>query len=340
VVARRPWSSNGAAAACFGGLLLCCTDACAAALSWAAPVVCPNQTEVTERIDAARGGPLTDEAAVVFDAEVSDDSAGKLTLTVRTRVADQHEGVEQARTLTANDCEELVTAFVQMVSLALGPYVAPTSTEPNPDKGAVPAAAPPPAAADAPKSRASAGSGEDGHVAPSFAQEETVRLSAFAVLDTASLWTVSVGVQVGVGLAVAKAFELRGVLGYVPAHTFRAEWENPRAEGRFSLALGGVLGCSVSAKRPFRANFCGGMEMGSLSAGARGISTPKSDNVLWLAARGDMLVGVEVLRGMRVLALCSFVFPLLRHEFSLDGAPFHRIPGVVPRFGLGLEYAL
>jgi hypothetical protein len=338
VLVRLLWSSNGAAAACFGGLLLCCTDACAAAFSWAAPEVCPNQPEVAERIDAARGGPLADNAAVVFAADVSDDSAGKLTLTVRTQISGQREGAEQARTLTATDCEELVTAFVQMVSLAIGPYVAPESTEPNPEKGTVPAAAPPPAVADAPKARASAGSREDARAAPSVTQTETLRLSAFAVLDTGSLWIASVGVQLGVGVALAKAFELRGVLGYVPAHTFYAEWESPRAQGRFSLAWGGVLGCSVSSKGPFRGNFCGGMEVGSVSAAARGITTPKSDDVLWLAARGDMLLGVEVLRGLRVFALCGFAFPLLRHEFSLSGVPFHKIPGAVPRFGLGMEY--
>jgi hypothetical protein len=338
VLVRHFSLQNGAAAVCFGGLLLCCADARAAAFSWTAPEGCPSRAEVAERIDAARGGPLAGEAAVRFDAVVSADAPKTLKLTVHTRVVDQHDGAEQARTLTATDCEELVTAFVQMVSLALGPYVAPESTEPNATEGAVPTAAPPPAVADTPKSLATAAANEDARAAPILSREETVRLSASAVLDTGSLWIASAGVQLGVGLALAKAFELRGVLGYTPAHTFRAEWESPRAEGRFNLVMAGALGCAVGSRGTLRGNFCGGMEVGNLSAAARGVSAPKSDDVLWLAARGDLLVGVEMLRGLRVFGLCSFVFPLLRHEFSLSGVPFHRIPRAVPRFGLGVEY--
>jgi hypothetical protein len=296
--------------------------------------------EVGERIDAARGGPLTDEAGVMFEADVSEDQPGQLKLTVRTRVLEGGAGAPQTRTLSATDCEELVTAFVQIVSLALGPYVTPENSQPNQEANVESVEPPPPAVAAAEKPRGTGGSDDDARSAPSLPQEETLRLSAFALLDTASLGDLSVGPQLGVGLALRKGFELRGVVGYVPPHAMRAERDNTSAGGRFSLAFGGVLGCSMSVKGPFRGNFCAGIEAGNLSAAGVGVSAPKSDHVLWLAARGDIVLGVQVLPGLRTLVLCSLVFPVLHHEFSLSGVPLHKIPGSVPRAGLGLEYGL
>ncbi len=320
------------------GVLGLATTARAATVSWTAPAVCPDHALVVERIEAARGGPLAGDAAVDFAAEVSEQADGRLRLTVR--VGDEGAG----RTLLAGDCEELATALGQIVSLALGPHVPREGAEPPAEPASeVPAQPDAPASDRTPPQKFSlfddaADPVRDTKRSAPRAREKARLVGLLGMFDGGALGTASLGVQLEAGVGPASWFELRAVGGYVPSHSKSSE-DSAQAGGLFSLLFAGMLGCAVWYASPWSTPLCGGMEVGSLRASGSGVSEPDSKDVWWLAARADARLGVELTSSLRANLLAGLVLPLLRHEFSVDGARIFRIPALSPRAGLGLEYA-
>lgn len=331
------WAALGS----FGGVMVCSVPARGASLSWEAPASCPAVAEVVERIEATLGRPLAQAPPVAFAAQVGEDPGGRFTLTVRTRASDEEENAAQTRTLTARRCDELVTALAQVVSLALGPHV-PKSTEPE-DRSERPEPLDASEAGNASNEQPALARAEPPRRWPvparPTATSPTARIGVLAVVDTASLGTTSQGVHLETGWSLSAGLELRGLMGYVPPHGVDAEADDANAGGRFALLFGGLLACTPLLETSWRVPICVGVEAGRWNASGTGVSEPETDDVLWVAARADVRLGVEVVPGLRASVLGGLVAPLIRHEFSVAGASVHRMPALAPRAGLGLEYA-
>lgn len=328
---------------CHGSVLLCGAPARAASLSWEAPAACPGQQEVLARLEAARGGPLAEDPPVDFEAEVAESTDGRLSLRVRTRVAD-HGDSTKGRTLVANDCEELVAALEQVVSLALGPHKPREPAESgNAPAGELPAAKSAEAAresAAAPsRTRGSAArTGARQDIAPTerSADEEVGLVALRGVLDLASLGVAAFGGELEAGLRLGSTFELRGLLGIVPPRDLASERGD--AGGQFTRVVAGAEGCAALREAPWRFPFCAGVEAGRLSATGTGVTAPASKDALWLAARAHIHSELDLSSGVRACFLVGIVVPLARREFRVANATLHEIPLLSPRVGLGVEY--
>jgi hypothetical protein len=334
-----------------GGLIasaLWSSAAHGASVSWNAPASCPGRGEVLDRIEAARDRPLTMDPQVLFTATVTEEPSGRLTLTVHTRAGEGEVRAAPTRSLQAAECEELVAALVQIVSLALGPAVTRESAE---TEGSAPGSETARGTESTPEKTAEPPDEASGaeptkpwtDVEPAALpplMEERARVGLLGVLDTASFGDASLGVHLEAGISLTSAFELRGALGYVPPHAVAGVPRDRNAGGRFSLALAAALACVSWSSRPWRLPFCAGLEGGRWAASGVGVSRPQSDSVAWFAGRAEALIGFSLGGGLRANLLGGLVVPLVRHEFLIVGAQVHRIPALSLRAGMGLEYEL
>ena len=106
-------------------------------LEWSAPARCPTASAVQERLTRALVDSAADPRGLRARASVTEDEGGVLTLVLEL---ERDDGPVGQRTLQASDCNELATAAVLIVALAVDPNAAIEEpvVEPPPEDGQVP----------------------------------------------------------------------------------------------------------------------------------------------------------------------------------------------------------
>jgi hypothetical protein len=87
-------------------------------LEWSAPAHCPSASAVQQRLTRALADSAADPHGLRARASVTEDASGVLTLALEL---DRDDGPVGRRTMQAGDCNELATAAVLIVALAVDP---------------------------------------------------------------------------------------------------------------------------------------------------------------------------------------------------------------------------
>jgi hypothetical protein len=99
-------------------------------LEWSAPARCPSASAVQQRLTRALADSAADPRGLRARASVTEDDSGALTLAL---ALDRDDGPVGRRTMQAGDCDELATAAVLIVALAVDPDA--KLEDPLPDAG-------------------------------------------------------------------------------------------------------------------------------------------------------------------------------------------------------------
>ncbi|MBX3190466.1 MAG: hypothetical protein KF819_25930 [Labilithrix sp.] len=285
---------------------------------------CPDEPALRAAVAARLGyDPFFPHAAATLFAEVTREGG---TYRARVKLVDEGSVVRGARDLEHKGprCADLVDAMALTMSIAIDPRSltsppAPSVVEEPPRQDDPPPAegppAPPPAAVDAPPPRAAA---------PEIAS----RVGLFATL-AASGWF---------GAAPAPATGLTAGVG------LRRDWLAVLVEGRFdlpssrevaagtvetSLVAGSIAPCFVRGV----VFGCAVATLGSLSARARGITFPSSDDALHFLLGGRAGVAIPLSGAVEIRAHGDLLYAATPQILRIDGRDVYTLP----RLGAGIS---
>lgn len=325
-------------------------------LEWSAPARCPTASAVQERLTRTLAGSAADPRGLRAQASISEDEGGALTLVLEL---ERDDGPVGRRELRASDCDELATAAVLIVALAVDPEAAieepdvpppadrtvpepsetdpSTSTEPGPSETESPStneperpprATPTPPATDRlPPERPSARTLHAG-----------LRLGAGAGV---SVLTEASAVVSAAATAWGRAFRVElGATYWTPVEV---RTEGSAAGGRLQQWTIDARGCGLLRPGPLELPLCGGFDVGAVHGVGVGVTAPRQATSLRLAfAAGAALVWRPARWKQRVGPWigADLLVALVRARFrATPAAPglVHHTPPVGGRVAAGIE---
>lgn len=305
------WLSSGASSA---SVLLLLASAEAAELDWHGDSNCDRSEFVAEQVENLVGRPLADVDGLGFEIRVQPraDEIWELTLVTRDATGE----VVGERSFEERSCVAVTDASAVAIAMTIrstdgSPPSVPITQEPS---APIPPPAPAPLVAERDRAPASRAPASTGRPAPSFA------VSLTATTDTGALPNPAIGAALGVSLR-AGSLRLRAEGAWFAPTTDRVA---AGLSTEFELAAGALLACFERSLGSAAVLGCGGYELGRMSGEGRGVSAPRSESVLWQAARLEAGATWTVSTGFRLLALAGVALPVDRHAFELDGVRVHR----------------
>lgn len=264
------------------------------ALTWQAPMTCPDRGGVLQRLHALAPTRPVARPGLRAEGLVSPlpDGIFRLQLTLRG------PGLADQRAIEATDCTTLADVTALLIAIAIAPKsvadrLGPVSPGP-PHRDAF-VSSPVPIVPTAPASDE-----------PAIPSTSIARLG----LDDASLEPPRPAPPprsaLRGALRIAGGGEIGGIPGWSPTAGLAAavlgpQWrvelagtysarvvaydEAPQIRGRLSLLAGALRGCGVPRWRRLEFPICGGVELGLLGAVGRGVEAPRPARELWIAAQ-------------------------------------------------------
>jgi hypothetical protein len=329
-------------------------------LEWSAPARCPTASAVQERLARALADSAADPGGLRARASVTEGEGGVLTLVLEL---ERDDGPVGQRTLQASDCNELATAAVLIVALAVDPDAAIEDpvVEPAPadeqvpepgDDGAVPPvpselgdpAEPQPSVSEPePQTDSERPPTTPARPEQPLGRQRRVlhaglRLGAgagFSVLSHASA-VVSAGAAVW-----GRAFRVElGASYWTPVE---ARPDDTAAGGRLQQWTIDARGCGLLRPGPLELPLCGGLDVGAVHGVGVGVASPQRVASLRLAfAAGAALVWRPARWKQRVGPWigADLLVALVRARFrATPAAPglVHHTPPVGGRVAAGIE---
>lgn len=323
-----------AATAAFAAMMLAAMgtppSARAAEIVLDAAAGCADEGELVFQVERALGRPLAEVSSARFVVHVQAAQAGfRAELEVGADAAAQPRGF---RTLGASTCDALTQQVALAIALALGEHAA-EPVEPAPAEPSGPPSSP---------------TNEEAAIAEATSEPEPdaetsgpeLAASAWLIGDSGTLPAMAWGLGAGAGLGWP-GLELRFLGTLLPERKGSVDPGDPRSPGaEIGLLAGGVLACLPLAlnQSALELSACAGAELGALSGGGTGVSTPYHQRTLWAAARFDAAARWMLPHTAFALeALVTAAAPLSRDEFVLrDIGRVHRPESVLGRAALGL----
>lgn len=329
-------------------------------LEWSAPARCPAADAVRERLARTLAGSVADPRGLRARAAVSEDEAGVLTLVLEL---ERDDGPVGRRALRASDCDELATAAVLIVALAVDPEAtieAPelppredeARPEPSESSDEVPPVPPEPGdEAEPPR---------DDAEPPSVAVPELEASERRPVERSSarSPRTLHAGLRLGAGAGfsgLADASALVSASAATWGRAFRVElgatyWtpvevrpEGSAAGGRLQQWTIDARGCGLLRPGPLELPLCGGLDVGAVHGMGVGVTSPRRATSLRLAfAAGAALVWRPARWRQRVGPWigADLLVALVRARFRATPASpglVHHTPPVGGRVAAGIE---
>lgn len=275
-------------------------------LEWSAPARCPTASAVQERLTRALAASAADPRGLRARATVAEGDGGVLTLVL---ALDGDDGPVGRRTMQAGDCDELATAAVLIVALAVDPEVAIEEVPPptSDGEGAPPVSIEQPGPSQEPGPSEPTPSQAPAPSEPGPSQEPPLSEPvepASAERDPSRALHAGLRVGAGAGLSVltdASAVVSAGAAAW--GRAFRVElgasyWApmevrpgGGAAGGRLQQWTIDARGCGLLRPGPLELPLCGGVDVGAVHGVGVGVSTPQRVASLRLAfAAGAALV--------------------------------------------------
>jgi hypothetical protein len=325
------------------------------ALAWSAPARCPTARAVQQRLARALADSAADPRGLRARATVTDGEHGVLTLVLEL---DRDDGPVGRRTMQASDCDELATAAVLIVALAVDPNAtveeppaepgpaAPPVPGPPPDDGppAPPEPAPPPAeptpvpaATPVPVVREPDATARD-RPAPPPTVHAGLRVGAGV---SWSVLTLASPVITAAATTWGRAFRVElGASYWTPVEVRAADGP---AGGRLQQWTVDMRGCGLLRPGPLELPLCGGLDVGAVHGKGVGVTDPRRVASLRLAfTAGAALVWRPVRWNERVGPFlgAELAVGLVRARFratpAAPGLVYHT-PPVGGRVAAGIE---
>jgi hypothetical protein len=299
----------------------------AAELRMTEPAVCGDESELTFRVERARGQALEPTPEPRFEVSIAPAPPG---FAARLEVHDADVGEAAGRrSFSARSCDELLDTLALAIALAL------QSRQP-PVPASVVLTEPQPSMRDA--------AGSPAAPAASAAPGPALVALGFLVADTGSLPAPTLGAAAGAGLAWP-GFELRVIGTLLPERQEDIDRNDPESPGaKLGLVTGSALACApLALNAPLIAlRACAGWELGRLAASGTGVTTPHHTVTFWSAARLDFAARWASMTGPLGLELhLSALAPLTRNEFILeDIGSVYRPANVTGRASLGVTWSI
>jgi len=324
-------------------------------LEWSAPARCPTGSAVQERLARALADSAADPAGLRARAAITEGEGGVLTLVLEL---ERDDGPVGQRTMQASDCNELATAAVLIVALAVDPNAAieepveepPPEDElvPEPSEGPEPPPEPvepepppvepepPPPIEPEPETAAPARPEQPPDRAPLLHVGLRVGAGAgFSVLTNASA-VVSAGAAVW-----GRAFRVELGASYWTPVEVRPEGAS--AGGRLQQWTIDARGCGLLRPGPIELPLCGGLDVGAVHGVGVDVASPRQVASLRLAfAAGAALVWRPARWKQRVGPWigADLLVALVRARFRATPATpglVHHTPPVGGRVAAGIE---
>jgi hypothetical protein len=269
-------------------------------IEWSAPARCPGADEVQRRLSRSLAGSAADPRGLRARAVVTEDEGGVLTLVLEL---ERDDGPVGRRTMQASDCDELATAAVLIVALAVDPQAEleaplptedgaavppapieveppePAPPEPEPPKPAPPKPAPPKPAPPEP-------------APPEPAPPRPVMLHAGLRLGAGAGLSVLPGATAAISVAAAtwgRAWRAElGASYWTPVETRPGDGVTG---GRIQQWSFDARGCGLVRPGPLELPLCAGLDVGAVHGEGVGVPSPRQVASLRLAfAAGAALV--------------------------------------------------
>jgi hypothetical protein len=344
-----------AAAGLFFVAVACATLAAAAAprvhVDWSGTASCAEQARIEAEVERLLASAAASSAERRVAARVEQVGPARYRLVLETTEA----GNRFRRELEAASCEELTKPAALIIALSIDPQATARALT---ERQSEPAAAPPPAdapvetrAAPAPPPARDSAQLEplpepavDAGVArPSEASKPDERFAPYVrpavVFDSSVLPEPSTGPGIAIGVA-RSAWRLEAGAFYLPPRFGESENQVTKG-GDISLVGGHVVSCFVPVTEPLELGPCLGMEAGTLHGEGVGVTSPASDDIGWLAARGGGRVAFGFGRSFAAILRADALARLGRAEFAIEGlGPVHRPGSVGLRLEAGIELGL
>lgn len=287
-------------------------------LMWEAPSGCPTQDDVLAEVLRIVGAA---EVRRNVQAQAHVERRGeRWVVTLRTR----QSGGGGERSLEGHTCKAVASASALVLALTLqtdAPEPAATAT-------AAPSAVAPPSPPPAP--------------APAKPAPRTRLALALRAAGGLALGIVPGAggcATGGVGLRYGRA-EVSANFVYV-SETSQAVFARPNAGGQFSLLGTSVLACVApvaGSDHGLEVWGCAGGEGDWMLARAFGVTTSNETVYGWFAPVLSARVAYAPVRNFAVFLENTFVFPLVKPRFTVEGLdPVYRVPPVGLRLVLGVE---
>jgi hypothetical protein len=333
-------------------------------LEWSAPAQCPTASAVQERLTRALADSAADPGGLRARASITEGEGGVLTLVLEL---ERDDGPVGQRTMQAGDCNELATAAVLIVALAVDPnatieepVVEPPpedgTTVPEPSEPGEPVEPEPPIDPDPePPIDPDPEPPIDPEPPPIDPEPEPTPARPERP-DRAPVLHVGVRVGAGAGFSVlTNASTIVSAGAAVWGRAFRVElgasyWtpvevrlDGATAGGRLQQWTIDARGCGLLRPGPLELPLCGGLDVGAVHGVGVGVASPRSVASLRLAfTAGGALVWRPARWKQRVGPWigADLLVALVRARFRATPATpglVHHTPPVGVRVAAGIE---
>lgn len=310
-VSSRRWLPSGVSSV---GVLLLAASAGAAELDWHGDANCDRSEFVAEQVESLVGRSLADVDGLRFDIRVGPRPDDSWELTLITR--DATGAVVGERSFQERSCVAVTDASAVAIAMTIRSAEEsppPASVVQEPEETTAPPP-PTPIAGERDRPATPPAPASNGRTTPRFAA------SVAAVTDTGALPNPVLGAALGFSLR-SGSLRLRAEGAWFAPTTDRL---TTGLSTEFELVAGALLVCFERPLGSAAVLGCGGYELGRMSGEGRGVTAPRSESVLWQAARLEAGASWTIATGFRLLTLAGVALPVDRHEFELDGIRVHR----------------